>query len=414
MLAAAGLLLAAPAFADDPLPRAEPAEAGLSDARLERLTAVVRADVEKGRIPGVVMLVARDGRLAHLESVGWRDKEKQAPMRPDAIFRIYSMTKPIVSVAAMMLWEEGRFLLADPVSKFIPEFKDLKVGVEKTDPATGKTALELVPAGREMTVHDLLRHTSGLTYGVFGKSLVKQAYLDADVPSKEQTNEELIGKLAKLPLAYQPGTTWEYSRSTDVLGRLVEVISGQTLDVFLQERVLGPLGMRDTGFHVPPEKLDRLAEPLSADPDTGKPVRLINVRAPQKFLSGGGGMVSTAADYVRFVQMLLNGGELDGVRILARKTVAYMLSDHLGEIRGPAYSPGPGYGFGLGVGVRLEPGLAAVPGSVGDFYWGGLGGTYFWGDPKERLIAVWMMQAPGQRNYYRALFRDLVYSAIVE
>ncbi|MGH9810957.1 MAG: serine hydrolase domain-containing protein, partial [Terriglobia bacterium] len=307
-----------------------------------------------------------------------------------------------VSVGAMMLVEDGRLRLSDPVSKHIPELKGLKVGVEKD----GK--LEIVAAQREPTIQDLLRHTSGFTYGVFGKSMVKDLYKKYDVDSTDQTNAELVTKLAMVPLMHQPGTTWEYSRSVDVLGHVIERISGQTLDVYLQARILGPLGMKDTAFYVEPSKQSRIAEAFAKDPDSGAAQNLLNVRAMPKFLAGGQGMVSTAADYLRFAQMLLNGGELGGVRVLSRKTVEYMTSDHLGTIRGP----GPGYGFGLGFAVRLANGLSSTEGTAGDYNWAGLGGTYFWVDPKERLIAVWMMQAPNQRNYYRELYRNMVYGAL--
>jgi CubicO group peptidase (beta-lactamase class C family) len=286
--------------------------------------------------------------------------------------------------------------------------------VEKGD------GLELVPAAREITIQDLLRHTSGFTYGIFGKSLVKDEYKKLDVDSWDQTNAEVMKKLAAAPLQFQPGTTWEYSRSVDVLGHLLERISGQPLDQYLQEKLFKPLGMKDSGFWVAPEKQGRIAEAFETDPDTKAKVSLIDIRKAPKLLSGGGGAVSTAGDYLRFTQMLLNGGELDGVRILSRKTVAYMLSDHLGTVRatslqrGAAYLPGPGYGFGLGFAVRTESGEASTPGTVGDANWGGLGGTYFWVDPKENLSVVWMAQGPGQRNYYRQLVRTGVYGALVK
>jgi CubicO group peptidase (beta-lactamase class C family) len=397
------------AFAETAAPKSAEI-AGLSPERLQKLVSVFRSDVDEGRIPGVVVLVARDGQIALNEAIGFRDRAAHAPMHKDAIFRLYSMTKPIVTVAAMMLVEEGKILLSDPVSKHMPELKGLKVGVEKAGPE-GKPTLELVPA-REMTVHDLLRHTSGITYGVFGKSLVKQTYLDANTLDAKQTSGELVAKFAKLPLAFQPGTTWDYGQSTDLLGVLVERVSGKPLDMFVEERILKPLGMKDAGFFVPEAQKARLAE---AQPMGGKPQTLLDVSQRPAFLAGGHGMVATAMDYYRFSAMMLNGGELDGVRLLSKKTVEYMTSDHLGQLgRGPAYLPGPGYGFGLGFAVRTAPGLAAVPGSVGDYYWGGLGGTYFWIDPKEKLIAIMMLQAPAQREYYRMLFRDLVYAAVVK
>jgi CubicO group peptidase (beta-lactamase class C family) len=289
--------------------------------------------------------------------------------------------------------------------------KGLQVGVEKPGPE-GKPVLERVPAAREMTVQDLLRHTSGITYGIFGRSLVKTAYNALNPLDGNQTSGEFVAKLAKLPLAFQPGTTWDYGQSTDLLGVLIERVAGKPLDMFVEERILKPLGMKDAGFFVPEAQQARLAE---AQPEGGKPQRLLDVAKRPTFLAGGHGMVSTAGDYLRLTSMLLNGGELDGVRLLSKKSVEYMTNDHLGALsRGPAFSPGPGYGFGLGFGVRVMAGAAPVPGSVGDFYWGGLGGTYFWVDPKERLIAILMLQAPNQREYYRMLFRDMVYAALVK
>ena len=376
---------------------------GFSSAGLARMEQLFAADVARGRIPGVVMMVQQDGRLVYSKALGTQDPGSGAPMREDSIFRIYSMTKPIVSIAAMMLVEEGRITLSDPVAKYIPELKGLRVGVEKD----GK--LEMVAAQREPTIQDLMRHTSGFTYGVFGRGMVKDLYTKNGVDGNDHTNAEFVKKLATVPLMYQPGTTWEYSRSTDVLGHVIERVSGQSLDAFLQQRILGPLGMKDTAFYVEPAKHSRIAEPFPKDPDTGAAQNLLRVRENPKYLSGGGGMVSTAADYVRFAQMLLNGGELGGVRIVSRKTVEYMTTDHLVGMRG---APAVGYGFGLGFGVRHTSGQATANGTGGDYTWGGLGGTYFWVDPKERLVAVWMMQAVGPRNYYRELFRNMVYAAM--
>jgi CubicO group peptidase (beta-lactamase class C family) len=375
-----------------------PKSAGLDAARLQRLEAAVQKDVAGGRIPGVVMAVARDGQVVMHKAIGEQDPSKGLAMRNDSIFRIYSMTKPIVSLAVMMLVEEGRLQVSDPLSLHVPDLKGLRVGVEKGG------ALELVAAAREPTIQDLLRHTSGFTYGVFGKSLVKDLYTKHDVDGTDHDNAQFVKKLAGLPLMYQPGTTWEYGRSTDVLGHVVERVSGQPLDRFLEERIFRPLGMKDTGFYVPAEKHSRLAEPFAADP------KMIEVRQKPKYLAGGQGLVSTAADYLRFAQMLLNGGELDGARLVSKKTIDYMTSDHLGAIRGPA----PGYGFGLGFAVRLADGQASTPGSAGDYNWAGFGGTYFWVDPKERLVAVWMMQSTPQRNYFRGLYRNLVYGAMTQ
>jgi len=282
------------------------------------------------------------------------------------------------------------------------------VGVEKKDAATGQVTLALEPSKRDMTIQDLLRHTSGLTYGVFGTGAVKKLYAEHGVDVTDHTNADLVDKLAKVPLMYQPGTAWEYGRSTDVLGRVVEVISGKTLSQFLDERVFRPLKMVDTAFWVPNGKQARIAQPLATDPDTQRPITLFDVTKPPKFEGGGQAAVSTAGDYVRFAQMLLNRGRLDGARLLSRKTVELMTADHLGKLD----TPMAGYGFGLGFAVRREAGLAASPGSAGDYNWGGLAGTYFWVDPKEELVAIWMMQAPGQRLQYRQLFRSLVYQAI--
>jgi CubicO group peptidase (beta-lactamase class C family) len=388
-----------------------PQRTGVSEQRLKQFGGQVRADVDNRRIPGAVLLIARNGRIAYQEAIGMRDPSSGAPMTMDAIFRIYSMTKPIVSVGVMMLVEEGRIQLSDPVSVYLPELTNPKVGVEKKD-ANGKATLEIVPAVRAPTIQDLLRHTSGIAYDFFGTSLVKEQYKLTGVDGWDQTNGEMVAKLARLPLQFQPGTTWDYGLSTDVLGFMIERVTGLTLANYLQTRILGPLGMKDTAFQVEPAKQTRLAESFADDQNTAGQLHWTGVRATRKRLSGGAGLVSTAGDYLRFAQMLLNGGTLDGTQILSRKTVEYMTSDHLGGIRGPAYLPGAGYGFGLGFAVRLASGEANTPGSPGDYNWGGWGGTYFWVDPKEKLIAIWMMQAPGPRTYYRVMFRNAVYAAI--
>ena len=384
---------------------AVPEEVGLSRSRLARLSDVLRAEIERGRVPGAVALVARRGKVAYFESFGVRDPASSAPMHKDTIFRIYSMTKPIVSVAAMMLWEEGQFLLNDALAKYLPEFGRMKVAVARD----GK--VELVLADRDITIQDLLRHTSGLTYEFRGNAPVQKMYVEAKVFRRNQTNADQAVTLAQLPLMHQPGTRWEYSRSTDVLGRLVEVLSGTSLGEFLSERILTPLGMVDTAFFVPAQNHGRLAEAFPRDPETDAPVQLVEVKEKPRFESGGGGMVSTALDYARFLQMLLNGGRLDAVRLLSRKTIEYMTADHLGPITGAPDLLIPGYGFGLGFAVRLQAGIAQVPGSIGQYFWGGLAGTTFWVDPKEDFFALMLIQAPGQREYYRVLFRDMVYAA---
>ena len=399
------------------LPSAKPEQVGLSSERLQRITDTLKADVDKKIIPGAVVLVARHGKIAFFETVGVRDPATGAPMTKDAIFRIYSMSKPITSVAAMMLWEDGRFNLSEPVSKYIPQMGDLKVGVEKADPSGGAPTLELVPTARAMTIQDLFRHTSGLTYGFFGPGLVKKMYAEAKVWNDYPSNAELVDRLAKLPLLYQPGTTWDYSHATDVLGRLVEVISRQSLYQFEKERVLDPLGMKDTSFYVTDKaKQSRIVEPFPDDRTFGTGAEFNDPRVAQAAESGGGGMVGTTMDYARFLQMLMNGGTLDGKRILGPKTVAYMTADHLGTTiaPGPLYLPGLGFGFGLGFAVRKDAGVSAFAGSVGEYNWGGAGGTYFWSDPKEDMFVVFMMQSPKQRVPYRYLLKDMVYAAITK
>ncbi len=408
--------LLAPALAAD-LPKATAEAVDMSTERLARITATLKADVDAKKIPGAVLLVARHGKVVQYEAVGKLDPAGSTPMSRDAIFRIYSMSKPITSVAAMMLVEEGKLKLDDPVSKYIPSFDEVKVGVEKADPAGGKPTLELVAPRRKMTVQDLLRHTSGLSYGFFGNSMVKTAYDDARLLAEDLDNAAFAEKIAKLPLAWQPGTTWEYSHSTDILGRVVEVASGQSLYQFEKQRILDPLGMSDTAFYVrDSSKFARVAEPFADDRNFGLHADFNDPRVAQKWESGGGGMVSTAMDYARFAQMMLNGGTFDGKRYLSPKTVAFMASDHLGPnmVRTPLYLPGPGHGFGLGVAVRTSTGEVVYPADIGTFWWGGAGGTYFWIDPKSDLIVVLMLQSPRQRVYYRTLLQDMVYGAVMK
>jgi len=314
----------------------------------------------------------------------------------------------------MMLFEQGKLTLDEPIAKYIPQFKDMKVGVETKD-TDGTRKLDLVAASKPITIQDLLRHTSGITYGFFGDLLVKKTYVDANVYEGDFTNAEFVERLAKLPLAFQPGTTWDYSNSTDILGRLVEIVSGKSLYQFEKENILDPLGMTDTSFYVAdPAKHARIAEPFKNDRNIGVGVDFNDPRIARKWESGGGGMVGTVTDYARFARMLLNGGTLDGKRYLGPKTLAYMTSDHTsgGIVPGPYYLPGPGYGFGLGFAVRKETGIATSAGSAGDYNWGGAGGTYFWVDPKEDLFVVYAMQSPSQRTHFRQVLRDMVYSAI--
>jgi CubicO group peptidase (beta-lactamase class C family) len=404
------------------IPKAQsPEEVGFLATRLKRLNDRINEGVQKGELPGAVVLIARNGKIAMFDAFGFRDREAKAPMTPDAIFRIASMTKPIVSVAAMILVEEGKLSLAHPVSKYIPAFADTKVAVPVKNP-DGTVEERLEPQIRAMTVQDLMRHTSGLTYGVAGVNKVKQSYMDMKVMDANQTNEQMAEKLAKLGLLYQPGTHWEYSMSTDVLGRVVEVASGMTLDKFIEERITKPLRMGDTGFEVSADKKDRGAKPQKEGPKNEVPA-IPDVTLKTTWKSGGGGMVSTAADYARFLQMFANGGQLDGVRVISRKTIDLMTADHLppdivmGDDmwRFEAFEPSArmGQGFGLGFAVRNEQGRNPLPGSPNDYYWGGAYGTYFWHDPRERLYVVFMMQSPAARLRYRYLMRDLVYQAMV-
>jgi CubicO group peptidase (beta-lactamase class C family) len=408
----------------------KPEQVGLSSERLERIGKIFNREIDQGKLPGAVVLVARKGRVAYFESFGFRDKAAGVPMTKDSLFEIYSMTKPLVSAAAMMLVEEGRLQLADPVAKFLPEFANLQVSVPKFDSASGKLTYSLASLDRPMTVQDLLRHTSGLVYGdSTADAQVKDAYLkagmfkpnDATYDLRDLTADDEIARLAKLPLAHQPGTTWEYSVSVDVLGRLVEKVSGERLSDFLDERLFKPLKMVDTGFFILKPNIDRLAQPLSTDPTTGAPVKLHDVSARPANDSGGAGGVSTAADYFRFAQMMLNGGWLNDAQILSRTTVSLMSSDSLGPQVVRAMQPSevtmgsPGYTFGLGFAVRPEPGIVAFPGSQGDYMWAGFAGTYFWIDPREELVAILMTQAPGPtRQYYRREIRQLVYQAITD
>ena len=394
------------------LTKVTPEKLGLNSQRLERLMAVLQDEVTRGRLPGAVALVARHGQVGLFDSVGWLNAATREEMHRSARFRIYSMTKPIVSVATLMLMEEGRLLLADPVAKFLPEFADQQVAV------TRDGAQQLEPVKRAATLHDLLRHTAGMTYEFLGASPVQRQYSQLRLNSRDRSLADFTRQLAGLPLMFEPGSAFEYSRATDVLGRVIEVVAGQSLEDFLLERVFEPLRMPDTGFRVAPADHAHIAEPFARDPEGGVQMRVIDVRTDAVLASGGGGLVSTAADYARFLQFMLNRGELDGVRLLGPRTVDFMTADHLGDL--PVASAGsqallpPGHGFGLGFAVRKQLGVAPVPGSVGTYFWGGLAGTTFFVDPVLNLYAILMLQAPNQREYYRMLFRDLVYAAVLD
>jgi CubicO group peptidase (beta-lactamase class C family) len=390
-----------------PLPQAKPETLGLSPSRLQKLSDAFKREVDKGTLPGATVMVARRGQVGWFEAIGRQGPASSQPMAHNTLFRIFSMTKPIVSVGIMMLVEEGHFLLSDPVEKFIPEFSRQKVGVEHNG------RLELTAVERPMTVQDLLRHTSGITYDHTGNGLVQQLYKQSRLRSRKITNAEHAAMVAELPLICQPGAEWNYSRSTDILGRIIEVVSGKTLGTFLTERILAPLQMAETGFFTGEENATRLAEPFPTDPWTSEAVQLFNMLEKPAMESGGGGLVSTTMDYARFSQMLLNGGTLDGTRIIGRKTLELMASDHLSpavKIMGTLLPPG--HGFGLGFAVRRQAGIAPFPGTPGEFFWSGMAGTFFWIDPKEDLFTVFMMQGPGQRVYIRTLLRDLVYAAV--
>jgi CubicO group peptidase (beta-lactamase class C family) len=416
LLTLLALFVALPSTAQN-LPRAKPADVGLSSERLEQITQVLNEDTKKGTVPGAVLLVARHGKIAYFQTAGVLDPATKVPMPLDGIFRIYSMSKAVTTVSAMMLFEEGKFTLDEPLAKYLPQFAHMKVGVEKADPSGGKPTLELVPARRPITIQDLMRHTSGITYGFFGDTPVKKEYVKAGVFKGDYTNAEFADRIAQLPLSYQPGTTWDYSHSTDILGRLVEVISGTSLYEFEKQHLLDPLAMKDTGFYVTDKaKQPRIAEPFPNDRTIGIDAAFNDPRVAGKWESGGGGMVSTATDYARFLQMLLYGGTLDGKRYLSPKTVAFMTSNHVGDgiVPGPYYLPGPGYGFGLGFAVRLTAGVAPEEGSAGDYTWNGVGGTHFWVDPKEDLLVVFMIQSPRQRQHYMSVIRNMVYASIVQ
>lgn len=399
------------------LPMADPGSAGFSAERLTRIKPVIQVEIDKQQYPGAVMLIARHGRIVYFDSVGRLDPARGTPMRKDALFRLYSMTKPFTSVAIMMLMEEGKLRVSDPVSRFIPALGNLQVSVERRDPETGAIKYVNIATEREVTIQDLLRHTSGLVYGGFtSHPRVRELYAQEKVDWKDVTPAEQITRLAKVPLAHQPGTTFEYGLSTDVLGRIVENISGMPLSQFLQQRVFALLGMKDTAFIVPKDKIDRLAQPFAMDAATNTPINLLDVTVVQANDAGGAGSVGTAADYARFLQMLLNGGELDGVRLLSPTTVRYMTADHLppGTRRAGAATLPDGTGFGLGFAVRNETGQFNLTGNAGEYFWAGAAGTGFYVDPRDGIICVWMTQAqPGlARRPDRYLFKQMVYQAV--
>ncbi|KAA0072605.1 serine hydrolase domain-containing protein [Tardiphaga sp. P9-11] len=394
------------------LPQARPETLGLSSNRLQTMSDAFKREIDKGTTPGVTMLVSRRGQIGYFEAFGKLTPDGSAAnssrlMTRDSLFRIFSMTKPIVSLGIMQLVENGHILLNDPLAKYIPEFADTKVGVERNG------ALELALPLRPITIQDLLRHTSGISYEITGNGMVQRMYQKSNLRNRDITNEEHARIVAGLPLICQPGSEWNYSRSTDILGRVIEVVSGKSLGNYLTENILAPLQMAETGFHTASANKDRIAQPFPTDPWTGEKVALFDPLEIPKMESGGGGLVSKTMDYARFCQMLLNGGTLDGTRVIGSRTLHLMASNHLTpSVKLETHLVPPGHGFGLGFAVRTDDGLAPYAGSRGQFFWSGVAGTFFWIDPQEELFAVFMSQGPGQREYFRTLIRSLVYAAV--
>jgi CubicO group peptidase (beta-lactamase class C family) len=402
----------------DPLPRARPEDVGLSSERLAEIAKVINADVEKGRLPGAVIAIARKGKLVYFEALGFRDKTAGIAMTKDTIFNIASMTKPMVALAALQLYERGQLLIDDPLSKYFPKFAEREIA--QLDPGgdviTGKLA-----AKQPVTLRHLMMHTSGIIYGGRGNTAVHKLYpAGSGAAAETLTSTEFMEKLASLPLLHQPGSTWDYGFGLDVLGQVVEKVSGKPLGKYFEENIWKPLGMTDTAFFIPPEKAARYARTLPTDPETGKPqANSPNLTQPLKFECGGGCLSSTAADYLRFAQMLLNKGSFGESRILGRKTAEYMLTNQLGpDVKNLMVNADPtraDYGFGLGLSVRTEAGRGRVMGSVGDFSWPGASGTNWWADPKEELAVVFMAHSPGTiRWHYRQLINAMVYQALVD
>ena len=398
------------------LPRAEPESVGMSSERLARIVPALNTQIEAGVLPGAVVAIARHGQLVFHEAAGYLGPDRSTPMPRDALFAIASMTKPVTGVASLMLWEEGRLGLADPVERFLPGLADRRVAVLNEKTLSGRGPIDTVPAARSITMLDLMRHTSGLTYGGRGTTAVHALYPgSSNIAGATLDRAAFLERLAAAPLLYQPGTVWDYGLSIDVIGLVVEALSGQSLGAFLEHRLFGPLGMVDTTFLVSPEKTSRLARPLPHDPDTGAAQSVPDRTEKLLFECGGGGLASTAMDYLRFAQMLLGGGILGETRILGRKTVEAMRTDRLTpdiENHIPDLDPGSeGYGFGLTVAVRER--VSNLMGSVGDFYWNGAWGTLWWADPTEDLAAVFMIQVPGeQRRRFRPMINALIYQAL--
>lgn len=412
VLLAAGRAAAAPADSRA-LPTARPEAVGMDSERLARIAPVMQRYIDDGLVPGTVTAIMRRGKLVHLEAHGEMDVGAGKPMTEDTVFRIASMTKPITSVALMMLWELGRFQLHDPVARFLPEFADVQVST--TSDASGDTG-ELVPPDRPIRILDLLTHTAGLANGYRGNNRFYHRTME---PRPEDDLAAYIERLASLPLNYQPGTAWEYSAATDVVGRLVEVIDGRPLDRFMREEIFDPLGMQDTHFYPDADTARRLAAQYKPGEDDR--IELADpggagsrwVKGPKKLFRGAGGLVSTTRDYLRFQQLMLNGGELAGVRLLAPATVSLMIENHTGDL--PLWLAGPGMGFGLGYAVVMDRGAAATPLSEGAAYWGGAYCTVAWFDPEQELVGVLMTQVrPYTHLNIRQDFQTLTYQAILD
>jgi CubicO group peptidase (beta-lactamase class C family) len=401
--------LATAAHAETPAPMAgKPEEVGLSSAQLKRIEEVTQQNIKDGLIPGAVMLVVRRGKVAWVSVQGKRAPDADDPMKIDAIFRLYSMTKPITSLTLLQLVEEGRLQVSDPVAKFLPELGNVKVGTEVT--VEGRPTLRLSDPARPMTVQDLMRHTAGLTYGSRGTSLVHKAYIDARIGDRTATNEEFVRRLSGVPLLFSPGDRWEYSVAVDVQGRLIEVLTGKKLGEAFAERVFAPLGMVDTAFQVPAAKVARAAQP--GQKPNGPPMTpRFRVDDGARYESGGGGLLGTTEDYLRFTLALANGGVWQGKRIIGAKTLEFMTADHVGNRPGRP----DGFGFGLGVEVRTKIGEAALMGSVGEYGWSGAAGTEFWIDPKEQLVGLYMVQANAEdTRFLRRQFRSMVGAALID
>ena len=413
------VLVCSSVYAADPLPRAKPEAVGMSSERLARIEAAINAEIQKGRMPGAVIAVARKGRLVYYRAFGYLDREAGTKMTTDAIFSIASMTKPMVAAGALELVEQGKLQIEDPLPQYFPQFAKMQVAVLRRDDSAGG-AFDTVPAARAITLRDLMTHTSGLIYGGRGSTAVHKLYPGgSSTAGAEMSGQEFLDKIAKNPLLNQPGAVWDYGFGLDVLGLVIEKVSGQTLGRYLEANLWKPAGMTDTTFLVQGDKLKRYAKGFASDPETGKPQFVLDLSKPLKFECGGGCAASTAADYLRFAQLLLNGGQIDGKRILGRKTVEYMLSNQLAanvvNLIGNADPTRADMGFGLGLAVQTTPGIVRTQGSVGSFSWPGAYGTNWFADPKEQLAVVFMAQTPGPiRWHYRYLVNALVNQAIVD